>query len=245
MIRKILICGLIVAFLIPTTFSRAKAALHLTVNAPTDVYNGTDDSSSIIGQALPGESYAITGRSELNFYYQIDFKGQVGWVLADAESVNCPYAQHIADGCPDIEIISVVDYQLFEHGMMLWFKDTQAIHVLYGNTSLSWGGLYNYLPDEWTGEVLPKLTPPPGLLQPQMGFGTAWLKFETVRKSLGWATAPEGTYVTPVEYYLRTPAGSRKFFRLPPNVQFFNLPAGQAVMVSNYETMWAIVGHDM
>lgn len=224
MIRKILICALISTFLGSFALSRVQgaAALRLTVNAPTNVYASTDNSAAVIGRILPGQSFAITGRSALNFWYKIDFKGQAGWVSADDKSVNCPYANHIADGCPDARTTSVVDYQLFEHGMMLWIKNTREIFVL--SNDADWGGWFIGVPDTWSGETLTQLAPPSGLQQPQMGFGKLWLNEPMVHQHLGWATSPERAYTTPVEMYARTPAGTFRYLRLP---------SGQVIKVSN------------
>src|SRR5690348_2151673 len=109
MLRKMLLCTLIIILLSPTLVSHAQSTLRLTVNAPTNVY-ADPDGASVIGQVKPGDSFAITGRSALNFYYQIDFKGQVGWVAAGSKTLNCPYAYHIADTCPDDHRSTVADY---------------------------------------------------------------------------------------------------------------------------------------
>lgn len=125
--------------------------------------------------------------------------------FADASvTLRCPYDWFFANA-PDIcaqdaAIISPAAEQPFEHGWMIWVQEEDAIYVLYNDTGYT--TRWDRFTDEWDeGEPIddPSLTPPPGLSQPQRGFGLVWREQPLVRDRLGWALTPEMGYTTAVQ----------------------------------------------
>ncbi len=114
-------------------------------------------------------------------------------------------------------------WQAFERGMMLWRADTSEILVLYTN-----GGRVERYRDTWQGEpVLVDEAPPPGLYQPNRGFGKVWAENPAVRSGLGWATTLEQGYTM---QYQST--GDFRYPRL-----YLTLPDGSMIYI--VETSWA------
>lgn len=105
--------------------------------------------------------------------------------------VGCPYPYPPYDQ----EIVTQSSYQPFEHGTMLWNSFTvygtqeKQIYVFFND------GTFQLFVDTWReGEpVNAGLTPPPGLYEPERGFGKVWREGTgaRVRERLGWATQPE------------------------------------------------------
>jgi len=102
-------------------------------------------------------------------------------------SVVCPAAEAIYPTAAE---------QPFEHGRMIWLKETRVgefvdenvIFVLYEN-----GQLEKYQ-DKWMPnepDSDPTFVPPEGLYQPIRGFGKLWRENKSVRERLGWARTPE------------------------------------------------------
>jgi hypothetical protein len=87
----------------------------------------------------------------------------------------------------------------FERGYMIWIdlgSEGKKIYVLYLSQQPGDFGppppYYGVHDDTWA-ENQPAnagLTPPPGLYEPQRGFGKVWREYAW-REKLGWATAPE------------------------------------------------------
>ena len=103
--------------------------------------------------------------------------------------------------CPTTApIISPAAEQPFEHGYMIWVAAENLIYVLYDDTEFTDG--WNAYTDSWEeGDPVQddSLQPPPGLYQPQRGFGLVWREQPTVRDRLGWATSPEVGFETAVQ----------------------------------------------
>lgn len=96
----------------------------------------------------------------------------------------------------DEATLSPAAEQSFEGGRMIWLKEMNngeevienVIFVLYDDQR------WEAFEDTWRSgqpESDPALVPPAGLYQPVRGFGKLWRENEQVRKTLGWATAPE------------------------------------------------------
>jgi hypothetical protein len=103
--------------------------------------------------------------------------------------IGCPYS-YATEQATQIAI------QKFEHGEMLWVNSSVApyYYLPYNKTIFIFfdDGSWATVRDTWDESQPPNagLTPPPGLYEPQRGFGNAW-RNETglkVRERLGWAT---------------------------------------------------------
>lgn len=140
----------------------------------------------------------------------------------------CPFAQYIATYCPLTQRRTEAVHQDFERGLMIWLSDTREIYVLYDDST------YELYQDTWSeGEpVVIADTPPAGRMAPARGFGKVWVNNPAVRAKLGWATAPEVNYATPVE----TLAGG--FGRYPTTNTFFTFPNGLRVQLSGFPKTW-------
>lgn len=99
-----------------------------------------------------------------------------------------------ASACPTEEAIERAGgYEPFERGLMLWVAGPESdrdgtIYVLFAD------GTWQVHPDTWTEDQPGRadLTPPPGLLEPERGFGKVWREqVGGTESGLGWATARE------------------------------------------------------
>lgn len=114
-----------------------------------------------------------------------------------AFEISAPFAGTVAEnpplqtksGQPTGPGITVDGTQAqFEHGAMLWRKDTRQIFVFIE------GGKWLSFPDTWetTLPLLdPVLTPPAGLFQPVRGFGKVWIQNKEIKEKMGWAREQE------------------------------------------------------
>lgn len=105
-------------------------------------------------------------------------------------------------GCPyyySTEQAAKMSVQKFEHGLMVYvnYNNTPFYYLPYDKTIFIVfdDGSWAQTQDTWNTSqpVNTGLTPPPGKLEPKMGFGNAW-RNETglkVRERLGWAVAEE------------------------------------------------------
>jgi hypothetical protein len=98
-------------------------------------------------------------------------------------------------GCPVTEAqTGAAAEQIFEHGLMYYWSGTDEIYVLVG-AGTPGGGQWFRLPNTWhEGEALAPLTPPPGLLAPERGFGKAWRESQMLQVYLGWARLREAGF---------------------------------------------------
>lgn len=106
-------------------------------------------------------------------------------------ALGCPTSNH-----PRITPTAwavMTSYQAFERGSMIWsdhigWYAQPIIFALYE------GGLYESFQDTFDPSVDPinsGATPPPGLLEPNLGFGKLWRQQPGVRDRLGWSKSPE------------------------------------------------------
>ncbi|MBZ0275462.1 MAG: hypothetical protein K8I60_04930, partial [Anaerolineae bacterium] len=112
-------------------------------------------------------------------------------------------------------------FQQFENGFMTWHGDSGTIFVYYGLN----GGSATAFQSTTYGNLLDNRYgyPPPGRVNPIMGFGKVWGNFTEVRERLGWAVAPERGYTMLV--------------RSQGSGFTFSLPDGQQVS-NDYFTAW-------
>lgn len=117
--------------------------------------------------------------------------------------LTCPdtwFFEPAPDGCPgDAALFSLGAEQPFEHGVMVWVEGRDGIFVLFEDAS---NGEWAFYEDTWEeGDTLCDRGPvPPGLYQPQRGFGTLWCEEPGLFERLGWATAFEVGYDTAVQH---------------------------------------------
>jgi LysM repeat protein len=104
-----------------------------------------------------------------------------------------------------------ITFQPYEGGYMLWWAETGEIWVLSGaqNGSITTypARSYGSLPDNPVGTATPT-----NRVRPIMGFGRVWGNFNNVRTQLGWATAPEQSYISMFSY---DPASRKSIFTVP------------------------------
>lgn len=115
--------------------------------------------------------------------------------------LTCPhlwfFTQAPAECAQDAPLFSNGVEQHFERGVMIWVAAQERIYILYddGQSSTRWQAYV----DTWAvGDPLddPTILPPPGLYQPQRGFGLLWRETPGIADRLGWATAPETAFTT-------------------------------------------------
>jgi hypothetical protein len=118
-------------------------------------------------------------------------------------ALRCPDTWFFAsapDECPaSPALVSDGAEQHFEHGVMIWVMDQDAIYVLFDDGQSPTWSIYT---DEWDPgepEDDPTLTPPAGLFQPVRGFGLVWREQPGVRDRLGWASDLETGFATSVQ----------------------------------------------
>ena len=175
-----------------------------------------------------GTTYPIIGRHG-SWWLITVFAGWPGWVNAAYAKVTganrvpqigtCAFRTHIAPDCPRTRDIVKITYQPFEHGFMVIYGSGIMVMWQRPDQCLQSSGTCRAenFPDTWSGQTLPSVTPPAGLQQPQYGFGKLWLD-QNMQQRLGWATAGETTYTTPLETNY-----------LPHSWDFFCLPNGKIV----------------
>lgn len=146
---------------------------------------------------------SISARNESRFILTA-VNSEAVMVQADLTiTLICPHAWFFVPG-PDVcaaeeAVWSNGAEQQFEEGVMLWVEASGLIYVLFGDEEQPQWQVY---PDEWQeGDPIddPGLEPPPGLHQPQRGFGLVWREQPEVKERLGWALAPEVGYETAVQ----------------------------------------------
>jgi uncharacterized protein with LGFP repeats len=104
-------------------------------------------------------------------------------------------------GCATSESFgSPASEQAFEHGTMLWLAEWGTITVFEE------GGAYEAHDDLFDPRDPPPATmapTSPELLEPLQGFGKIWRKVGGPTAKLGWASAPEQSYIATVQYFER------------------------------------------
>jgi serine/threonine protein kinase len=121
-----------------------------------------------------------------------------------AEFVNSFWQSnaHLAEksGCPLRVVMTVVAWQPFEGGEMLWRQDLSLIYVL------SDSGDWQVMGDKWRDGDLdfdPAIVAPNGRYQPVRGFGQVWREAEGVRETLGWGLSEEVGFEVQIQEFER------------------------------------------
>lgn len=88
-------------------------------------------------------------------------------------------------------------WTLFEHGHMIWRRDTNTMYVFYNR------GQWEAIPDKWDGiSVAPSRgTPPAGHQAPIRGAGWVWGNNDAVFQGLGWANAEQKGFCADVQTF--------------------------------------------
>lgn len=114
---------------------------------------------------------------------------------------NCPFNWFFTPspgGCPlTAPVMSEAAMQLMQGGRMIWVQNGATIFILFDDQTRQ--PAWMFAPDTYSeGEDVTRLgeSPPPGYLQPQRGFGKLWHDSVMLRERLGWASAPELSFVT-------------------------------------------------
>jgi hypothetical protein len=156
--------------------------------------------------------FATTGGKSVNASVQIAVRCPDSWFFGNPPAI-CPSSS---------AILSQAATEHFEHGWMLWISQTQTIFVLYDDliSSPRWSSF----PNTWQSNMPdsdPSIVPPPGLYQPQRGFGLVWREESagqpySPRSRLGWATEIESPFTSSFQCdsaykygscYLKGPSG--------------------------------------
>lgn len=92
---------------------------------------------------------------------------------------------------------TAVAVQAFEHGTMIWVQEWGSIQVLLEDGSYAaYDDLYS--PDK---PASMGLVAPAGRIEPVAGFGLAWQKAGGPGSTVGWATAPEESFIGTLQYF--------------------------------------------
>jgi hypothetical protein len=128
--------------------------------------------------------------------------------------------------CPSATQTTPAALQSFEHGYMVWRSDTGQVYVLFQHPERL---------NEWSacpapGQAVDVGMPPAGLYAPGGHFGEVWAKLdEHLQSTLGWATAPEQTYVLTSQLSL-----SPGFYMSLQDDLFLSWPDGRVAHLSVY-----------
>lgn len=129
--------------------------------------------------------------------------------------------------------------QEFEQGRMVRLASTGEIVVLFDDFPTSAGAqnpAWLQVVDPYVeGSPVedPAIEPPPGLLEPERGFGLVWRETPGVRDRLGWAVSPEESY-TATQQSAQAPQGEQLFFTDPLDQVITLVPGQQGWLVAGF-----------
>ncbi len=72
----------------------------MTVNTTMNIRGGPGTNYNIVGSANSGERFAVTGKNDAGNWWQIDFRGQNGWVFGDLVAAQNTGSVAIAQNIP-------------------------------------------------------------------------------------------------------------------------------------------------
>lgn len=109
-----------------------------------------------------------------------------------------PLQPPIGSDCPGPAVSTPLTQQAFEHGFMIWPQSGNTIYILY-DPDVGYPAVVAFYGEEiGNPENDSNETPPPGKLQPLNMLGKVWQKYGLLNR-LGWALAPEQTFVSTVQ----------------------------------------------
>jgi hypothetical protein len=141
------------------------------------------------------------------------------------------FLQPLPDSCPrNVPLADQGVYQQFENGYMMWVRRTDAIYVLYNDsTEPRWEVFRDYFVEGMPQDF--DETPPENRWEPVRGFGLLWRNNTAVRTRIGWATQQQETpYSVKLQMgndnaiFLDDPLGN--IFGLTPDRNSWSLYAG-------------------
>jgi hypothetical protein len=111
-----------------------------------------------------------------------------------------------------------------QNGLLIWVQNGAVIFALFNDGN--WPA-WTVTADRYQeGEVLPMLSAPPGLIQPQRGFGKFWLEDSSAQGRLGWATASENPYSA----FIQSDAST--------GIRYLSGPTGELFALYQDQTRW-------
>ncbi|NDJ77351.1 MAG: hypothetical protein GYB65_13945 [Chloroflexi bacterium] len=146
----------------------------------------------------------------------------IGWPLNAA-------AQNPDPNAPTYSTSAAAYYPL-ERGFMFWLEEADQIYVLVNQTNELGGYVLQYA-DTWQEgmpETDPSLVPPPGLQQPDRGFGLVWRSNPNVRNAVGWGIGGTHGYTALVVRH-----GNRTLISAPDN-RVYDITGGTWQAVDYY-----------
>ena len=91
----------------PTEIAPPTSDAKVTVLGEMNIRSGPSTEYEVVGDAVAGEEFAITGKNEDGNWWQIDFRGESGWIYAPfvvaAEAEEVPVVSAAMTGSPDAE----------------------------------------------------------------------------------------------------------------------------------------------
>lgn len=134
------------------------------------------------------------------------------------------------DACPrNSPLADQGVYQKFENGHMVWVRRTDAIYVMYRDSSdPRWEVYRDFFSDGMIETV--DTDRPEDLWEPRRGFGLLWRTSSRVRSRIGWAVQQDETPYS-VNLQIANDGGI-----------FFNDPDGNIFGLTADRTSWALYG---
>ncbi len=152
-----------------------------TTPAPTVAVTATASSTNT-PTLTPTKTPALTPTQSCPLPLASDFVG-----VYESQALGCPVS--------GTDVIWSA-WETFERGAMLWRSDTDRAYAIFAD------GTWSPIDAKWEGQAAPgRGDPPPGLVNPERGFGFAWATDDQLFQRLGWATAPEKGYCALVQSF--------------------------------------------
>ena len=140
------------------------------------------------------------------------------WFFIQPRPESCPRNTPLADQGV---------YQQFENGYMIWVRRTDAIYVLYNDsTNPRWEVYRDYFVEGMPEKF--NMAPPPNRWEPVRGFGLLWRNNPTVRSRIGWATQQRE-----LPYSVQLQIGD-------DNAIFLNDPSGNIFGLTSDRNSWTL-----
>lgn len=138
------------------------------------------------------------------------------------------FLQPRPESCPrNVPLADQGVYQQFENGYMMWVRRTDAIYILYSDTTNPrWEVFRDYFVEGMPQDF--NEVPPAFRWEPVRGFGLLWRNNSAVRSRIGWATQEHET-----PYSVKLQMGN-------DNAIFLNDPSGNIFGLTPDRNSWAL-----